>query len=172
MEIIIVDDASTDGTSKMVKKLFPEVNLITNPSKLLVSKCRNLGIKNSYGDYLFLVDDDNILDENTIRDLIITFDTPTRIGLVGPVAFYHKDRKRIWCAGGKLNPPFFVQTHILLNRSLDDLQGKKIIEVDYVPNAFMIKKEVLKQVGTFENLFPIMWEEADFALRVKKWGTR
>ena len=62
MEIIIVDDASTDGTPKMVKKLFPEVNLITNTYELFPSKCRNLGIKNSHGDYLFLVDDDNILD--------------------------------------------------------------------------------------------------------------
>lgn len=170
MEIIIVDDASTDGTPKMVKKLFPEVNLITNTFELFPSKCRNLGIKNSHGDYLFLVDDDNVLDENTIRELVMTFDTPTRTGLVGPVAFYNRERERIWCAGGKINAPFFVPTHILRNRGLDDLRGKKIIEVDYVPNAFMIKKEVLNHVGLFENLLPIGWEEADFALRVKKNG--
>ena len=170
IEIIIVDDASTDSTTKIVKQLFPEVKIITNTNNLLVSKCRNIGIKNSKGDYLFLVDDDNILDKNTVRNLLVTFDAPTRIGLVGPVTYYNKEKKRIWCAGGKTNAPFFVSTHILLNCVEDDLQGKKIIEVDYVPNAFMIKKDIFKQVGLFENLLPIMWEDVDFALRVKKNG--
>ncbi len=170
IEIIIVDDASTDGTPRMVKKLFPEVNLIINTHELFPSKCRNIGIKNSHGDYIFLVDDDNILDENIIRDLVMTFDTSIRIGIVGPVAFYNKEQNRIWCAGAKLNAPFFLPTNHLQNRGLDDLQGKKIIEVDYVPNAFMITKELVKQIGLFEKSLPLGWEDVDFALRVKKNG--
>jgi GT2 family glycosyltransferase len=170
IEVIIVDDASTDGTTGMVKKFFPEVNLIINTHELFPSKCRNIGLEKSHGDYLFLVDDDNILDENTIRDLVMTFDTPTRIGIVGPVAFYNKEQNIIWCAGGKINAPLFFPTHVFRNRSFEDLRGKKKIEVDYVPNAFMIKKEVLDHSGLFESLFPIGWEEVNFALRVKKNG--
>jgi GT2 family glycosyltransferase len=152
-----VDDASTDGTFETVKEQFPEIKVLRNNVEQFPSACRNIGIKNSQGSYIFFVDDDNVLDKNTIRELVEIFTKYKEVGLAGPLAFYYKEPRKIWFAGGKFNPPMFIIRSIW--------QGD-------VPNAFMIKREITKFVGFFDERFPIGFEEADFALRIQKKGYR
>ena len=170
IEVIVIDDASTDNTREVVNELFPDIILLHNSIEKLPSTCRNLGIKNSSADYLLLVDDDNILDENTLKDLISILTSHNQIGLVGPVSYYDQEREKIWCAGGKINAPLFVTTHVFQNHRFDDLHGTKIIEVDYVPNAFMVKKEIFTDLQFFDTDLPLGWEEIDLALRIRKKG--
>lgn len=170
IEIIVVDDASTDGTFKVIRKLFPQIKMLRNNVELFPSACRNLGIRNSMGNYIFLIDDDNVLDENTINELIKVFTKHKNVGLAGPIAFYYTNSKKIFCAGGELNSPMFFPTHIGQGSSSGNFSARRLIECDYVPNAFMINKTVIDDVGLFDERFCIAWEEADFAVRIKKRG--
>ncbi len=58
MEIIVVDNASTDGSPDMIKEKFPHVKLINNKENLGFAKANNIGIKQASGNYLALVNSD------------------------------------------------------------------------------------------------------------------
>ena len=168
IEIVVVDDASTDKTFETVKETFPEIKILRNNMELFPSACRNLGIKNSQGEYIFLVDDDNVLDENAPGELVKVFAKYNDVGIVGPIMYYYKNPKKVWCAGARLYPPIFIPTHISQAVNRQNFSEKQLIECDYVPNTFMIKRIMTKQIGFFDETLPIGWEEADFALRIKK----
>ena len=172
LEIIVVDDASTDGTYKEIKKKFPEVKIIRNEKELFPAGSRNVGIKNAKGEYIFLIDDDNIVDKNCILELIKTFKSNQKMGVVAPIMYYLKVPNRIWCAG--IGRSMITSlTKIIGRDEIDNGQYRSLIESKDFPNVFMVKREVIKKVGLFDDrTFPIHYEEADFGERVRRAGYR
>ena len=171
IEIIVIDDASTDGTYEYVKEKFGDLErfkIVRNDKNLLLAGSRNKGISLSKGELLFLIDDDNVLDKKCIENLVKVITLENRIGIVGPVMYYWKDKKRIWWAGTKRN--MTTSRTYFIGRDLP-IPNKEMWETDDFPNAFMIKKEVIEKVGKFdEKLFSIQYDEADFGMRVRLCG--
>ena len=171
IEIIVVNDFPKDTNYKKIEKDFKKVHFIHNNKELLLAGSRNTGIAYSAGDYILLVDDDNVVSPNIIEELLITFQSKKPslpVGIVAPITYYLKEPKRIWCAGIKINK-FSSFTKIIGRDKIDSGQYNELIKSDGFPNAFMIKREVFRNVGLFNsNLFPIHYDEADFAERVNK----
>jgi len=168
LEIIIVDDASTDGTYEYIKRLFPQVKVIRNSKEMLVSESRNIGIRASKGKYVFLIDDDNIVDKNTIKELVEFMEAHPEVGVAGPIMYFLGDPTRIWCAGIKRNY-WITITKLIGFNTRDNGQYKEPYESEDFPNAFIVRREVFEKVGLFNSrLFPIHYEEGDFCQRVKK----
>ncbi|MCK4477840.1 glycosyltransferase [Candidatus Bathyarchaeota archaeon] len=174
IEFIIVDDASTDGTYDAIKTRFPDLKVVRNNSRRMTSGARNIGIKFSRGDYLLFVDHDNVVDRAMISELVNLMERNRNVGLAGPVMYYYSDPKRIWCAGGKLGKPFYISKYILqdsLSQTLGEGTEVQARECEYIPNAFIVRRQVIEEIGFFdERNFPILWEDADFSLRVKHKG--
>jgi len=173
IEIIVVDDASADGTFDTIKKGFPDVKVIRNIKRRLTSGARNVGIECSKGDYLFFVDNDNVIDRRAISELVNFMERNEIVGLAGPIMYYYCEPKEIWCAGGKLRQPLYLPTCMFQHETSETLQIANIstIECDYIPNAFMVRKQIIKEIGLFdEKNFPILFEDADFSLRIKQRG--
>lgn len=173
IEIIVVDDASTDGTVSLIRKRFPDVKVIRNTQRRMTSGARNIGIQCSKGDYLFFIDHDNVIDRQTINELVDFMERNRDVGLSGPVMYYYSAPKKIWCAGGNLRRPLYFTTWMYQHETSESpkIANSYAIECDYVPNAFMVRKQIIKEVGFFdENNFPILWEDADFSLRIKQRG--
>jgi len=170
LEIIVIDDASTDGTHEIIKKMFPQVKIIRNEEEKLLSESRNIGIKASRGEYVFLIDDDNVIDKNTIRDLVNFMEYNPRVGVAAPIMYFLRDPKRVWCAGIKRSYWTTITKYIGFN-TIDAGQFKKPHESDDFPNAFMVRREVFEKVGLFNSkLFPIHYDEGDFCQRVRRSG--
>lgn len=170
LEIIVVDDASNDGTPEEIAKLFPNVKIIVNKKERLLAACRNIGILNAKGDLIFLLDDDNVLASSTIKELARVLVSDKRIGIVGPIMYYYRDPKRIWCAGIKRNHLTTVTT-VVGRDHLDFGRFKNAQESEDFPNAFMIRKSVFRQIGLFaEDYFPIHYDESDFCERARNAG--
>ncbi|RLE89226.1 MAG: glycosyltransferase family 2 protein [Thermoprotei archaeon] len=168
--IIVVDDASTDGTYECINRLFPQVKVICNEEEKLVAESRNIGIRASKGKYIFIIDDDNVVDKNTIKELVEFMEKHPEVGVVGPIMYFLRDPKRIWCAGVKRNYWTTITKFIGFN-TVDDGSLKEPYESEDLPNAFMVRREVFEKVGLFNSrLFPIHYEEADFCQRVRKAG--
>jgi len=173
VEIIVVDDASTDGTFDAIKKGFPDVEVIRNTKRRLTSGARNVGIECSKGDYLFFVDHDNVIDRRAISELVNFMERNEIVGLAGPIMYYYSVPEEIWCAGGKLRRPLYLPTCMFQHETSETLQIANIstIECAYIPNAFMVRKQIIKEIGLFdERNFPILFEDADFSLRIKQGG--
>ena len=170
LEIIVVDDASSNGTYECIKGLFPQVRVIRSDEEKLLAESRNLGIRASRGKYIFIIDDDNIVAKNIIRELVEFMEKHPEVGVAGPIMYFLKDPKRIWCAGIRRSYWTTITEFIGFN-TVDNGLLREPYESEDFPNAFMIRREVFKKVGLFNSkLFPIHYDEGDFCQRVRKAG--
>lgn len=172
-EIIIVDNASMDNTTNIVKEYsnkFTNIKYIKNDKNDFPAKGRNLGARYAKGRYLFFIDDDGVATNNSIRELVEVLENDEKVGLVAPIILYWNSYV-IWCAGG-YNDLFTSLTKYLHN-------GEKIkntnipkhpYEIDHMPHAFMARKECFDMVGGFYEKYLIMYEESELAIRIKKLG--
>ena len=84
LEIIVVSNASTDGTPEMVEAQFPQVKLIRNRENLGFAKGNNLGVKASQGKYVCLLNSDIKLLDGCLDGLVDYLEQHPRVGMIGP----------------------------------------------------------------------------------------
>jgi len=175
-EIIIVDNASTDGTKEKVKKHFPDVKLVALEKNTGVTGGRNTGIKASskHCNYIFFFDHDMVADDRMLEELVKVAENNKNIGIVTPKIYYWKDphsdrqgRKRIWAAGTGMN----LWTGQVLFRGGEDVgQYDKVEEVQVAPAAMLVKKEVIDKIGGFDDRYFATYEDTEFCFRAREVG--
>ncbi len=169
LEVIVVDDASTDGTSEEIKRAFPLISRVRNDKEQLLARSRNIGILNCSGDLIFFIDDDNLVAENTVSELVNAMHRVTALGVAGPMMYYFGAPSRVWC--GRVKRNYVTSRTSFPERDLQHVNIDRITESDEFPNAFMTRKKVLEKVGLFDEVnFPIHNDEGDFCNRVRRAG--
>jgi GT2 family glycosyltransferase len=179
-EIIVVDNASADGSAEAVAAYYPKVRLIRNPENVGFSRANNIGIKASRGDYLAFVNSDVEVLPGCIDALVDFFETDPRVGMVGP-KLVGKDRRLQRSARGF--PTLWNQFCRAL--ALDKLVPSKIFSgyamtywghrtcetVDILQGSFMlVKRAALEEVGFWDEEFFIYGEDVDLCRRFRKGG--
>jgi GT2 family glycosyltransferase len=171
LEIIVVDDASFDGTCEEVRKAYPWIKYIRHKREELVAKSLNDGITASSNEFILVCDDDNIVEKNMIQILVKTMLLDDRIGVAGPVTYYF-DRPNIIQYAGCNYGVFTRITHYLFLDKIDEgfLRGK-ILEVDAIPNCFMLRKSLAIKVGLIPaRRIPWNGEDGYLQYKIKKIG--
>jgi GT2 family glycosyltransferase len=163
-EVIVLDNASSDHTRTMVKNQYPSVRLIELSNNSFVAASRNLGIKYARGEYLLFIDDDNIIHQQMVEELINIFHSDPRIGMAGPKMYYRNSKNVIWWAGASIN----LLTSRTIYRGLNETdQGQydQVSATEHIPNVFMVKKEVVGDIGEFSEEYKMSYSESDYAMR-------
>ena len=142
-EIIVVDNASSDGTSENVRREFPKVKLITLERNTGVTGGRNSGIDNANKDsrYLLFFDHDMVAYRNMLKNLLNILEKDFSYGIVTPKIFYWKDKKKVWAAGTNIN---LWTGRILFRGGRDKGQFEKVEEVQVAPAAMLVKRKVIE----------------------------
>lgn len=83
LEVIVVDNDSVDGSAEMVRKRFPEVNLIVNAQNLGFGKANNVAIRIARGRFILVLNPDTIVQEDTFEAFIQFMDDHPDAGMVG-----------------------------------------------------------------------------------------
>ena len=169
-EVIVVDDASTDGTEVMIKNEFPYVKYIKHEKPTLVAKSRNDAIEASEGDYIFFVDDDNVVERDTIEKLLNYIEKHEEIGTIAPVTCYYSSPDKVMYAGAVFSK--FMRRTISLYSGFPckSLEGK-VIEVDVFANSYMFRKEAIKKAGLIPwRRIPWNGEDGYLQYKIKKLG--
>ena len=83
-EIIVVDNASTDGSIEMVKKAWPSVILVENSENIGFARANNIGIRQSAGRYVCLINSDVVILKDCIQNLVEFMDQHPDVGMAGP----------------------------------------------------------------------------------------
>lgn len=157
-EIILVDNSSTStsiGTFAMQEGI--QLIDITGKENLGAAGGRNVGVKYSSGEYLFFVDDDMVVDKTSLVDLVTIAESDPSIGVIGPIIYRHDDPEKVW-----FYQPYIVQ-----------YPEKSIVDVPMVvAGALLIKMEVVRRIGLFDENYFFYHEEWDWCFRAKKAGYR
>jgi len=172
LEIIIVDDASTDGTNEVMEKIKRghklKVIYIRNFRERLVSTCKNLGLKKASGKYILFIDDDLVVAPDAIRNLVAYAEKNKSIGIVCPLIYYLNKPDIIWSSGIK------IYRKIALAKCIG--RGKRSgyysspIICDANASIFMVRKECANKVNFNSILFPYINEELDYCLNILNKG--
>ena len=165
LEIIVVDDASKDKTFDEVLREFPMIKIIRNSKRRFISGSRNIGLINSRGKYIFFIDDDNIIEKKTIRNLVEFMEENPYVGIAVPLTFWYSSPNKIW--NDRISDPILPSP--LRRRISGRLETP--IRIERFDNAFLVRRSVFDNCGMFdEKNFPMHLSEADLYLRIKKKG--
>lgn len=168
INIIVIDDYS-DYDINDLKAFFPNLNIIKNSKKKWVSSLRNQGLNECKSEYVFFLDDDNVLDPNCIQNLVTEISHNPKIGLIAPLMYYYKEKDVIWCAG--ISRSYYTSVTKYHLRDTKFFLSKNITFSEDFPNAYLTRTELAKSVGGFDDFyFPIHYEESDFAKKIIKKG--
>lgn len=174
LEVIVVDDCSPDNTGAMIKELFSErVRYIRNETNSFQAVSRNNGAKIATGDYLFFLDDDNIVDKNIFTEIERAFEENPKLGLVAPMAVHMRPGKNnvIWSLGSDFNRWTSQPKDYKPNLPIENLPREiKSYPTTYYPNGFVVPKKVFDEVKGFDEAYVQIFEESDFGWKILEAG--
>ncbi len=171
--VLVVDNASVDGTAEQVRTQFPDVELIVNKDNFRFAGGNNVGIEyalSKNADYILLLNNDTTVDKTFIDELVTTAQSDIQIGMVGPKMYYYTDPNRIWYAGGKIEWWKGWISHKGV-REIDNGQFDQTTETDFVSGCcILVKREVVEKVGMLDPAYYIYGEDVDWCVRASRAG--
>jgi GT2 family glycosyltransferase len=169
-EVIVVDNASTDGSAHEVSQRFPHVTLIKNVENLGFVGGNNIGIDLARGkgaEYIFLLNDDTIVTPDLITELVKIAESAIDIGIVGASVYSYHQPTEVLFKGGNINRWFGTTA------SEDSEPLKAVRQFDYVAGCSMlVKKNVIDKIGLLDSRFFMYFEDTDWCFRARKAGYR
>lgn len=181
-EIIVVDNNSVDGSTKIVKEKFPLVTLIENKENLGFSKANNQGIKISHGEYILILNPDTVVEEDTFRKSLTFMDAHPDAGGLGVKMIDGKGKFLPESKRGLPTPSvafckifglsrLFPKSKIFGRYHLGFLDKDKSHEVDIIAGAFMLlRRKTLDKTGLLDEAFFMYGEDIDLSYRITKAG--
>lgn len=174
LEIIVVDNASTDGSLEALQKVWGDqekVHIIALDDNYGFAKANNIGIRwameQGYSTYVLLNNDTDI-QEDTLERLLKC--SQEHKALVVPKVLYADRPGVIWYAGGKLTPVIWKPVHRGLNRK-DTGQYDREEKCDFANGCcLLMTKEVIEKIGYLDERFFLYYEDTEYSLRARAAG--
>jgi GT2 family glycosyltransferase len=181
-EIIVVDNASIDGSTLMIRQNFPKIIVIESDKNLGFGKANNIASRQAKGKYLLLLNSDCILMNNAIFHFYNYFEIhglKDKIGALGGWLLNEDGNisssfGRFHSVSSILIQHFFAYFRLIRrNISNEHLSNRKneVEKIDYVIGAdLFIRRNVFIELGMFDERFFMFAEENDLQLRMRKRG--
>jgi GT2 family glycosyltransferase len=182
-EIIVVDNASSDGTVQMLRAEFPDTRVVANSQNLGFTRGNNQALALARGRYLFLLNPDTELFPNALANLTAYMDANAsrRVGILGPKLCYgdgslQSSRRRFPALAtafleSTILQQWFPRNRVLTRYYMLDTRDDATQDVDWVNgSAMFVRRELYEQVGGFDEQFFMYSEETDWCYRAKQAG--
>lgn len=173
-EIMIIDNASTDGSVLAVQEGFPQVKLTVNSSNLGFAKAANQAIIESKGRYVLLLNPDTRPLDNAIGKMIEFMEEHPEAGAMGPRLVLPDGRPQPYSFGCDPTLGYLLRRglNLLLHKGcLHDWGTEEIREADWVSGASLIlRRRALEETGLLDENFFLYFEDNDLCLRLRQKG--
>jgi len=176
MEIVVVDNASSDDSVPMLRHEFPTARVIENDRNVGFSRANNQGILASQGHYILLLNSDTIVPQNALNRLVEFMEQHPDVGACGPRLIRPDGKPQEFAFGNDPTLSYLLRRgtcRLFLRRALHDWNTDQIQAVDWVSGAcLLVRRQVIDQVGLLdENIF-MYFEDNDWCLRMRSSGWR
>ena len=168
LEIIVIDNASSDDTPILVPKAYSNVRFVSNKSNLGLAEGRNVGQSIAQGKYLVFLDSDTVVDSEMISNLVHSASNP-KIGIVAPKMYSYFEPKRIWFAGAEFDMVSSRAKNVGVNE-IDDGDYEQATTISHAPTCFLVRTELAELVKGHDRRFFQSYADADFAFRLSDLG--
>ncbi len=183
-EVIVVDNASHDGSAAMVEQEFPEVTLCVSNENLGFARGNNLAYSKSSGSYVLIMNPDIILLEDALKGLVAFSQSHPDAGLTSPKLLNpdHTPQKKYYGRIHTLSAVFFIYTH--LGSLIDSrLLGNRIRKRERYEKygdfkealsftdggagfcCTLVPRRLIEDLGFFDERFPVFFNDGDLAFR-------
>jgi GT2 family glycosyltransferase len=182
-EVIVVDNASSDGTVECIRREFPTVTLIANEQNWGFAGANNEGIQKAEGQYILLLNPDTIVHKTSLDTLICFMDSNPNVGACGPKplnidGMTQASVRRFPTFRGALHRYTILRNLGIFRKSynnwlMKDFGYDKQTDVEQLMGAaLMVRRSAIEQVGMMDERFFMYYEEVDFCYRLKQRGWR
>lgn len=173
LNVIVVDNNSTDDSVAFVEQQFPQTQLIKREENGGYAVALNDGIRAGSllePEYYLVLNNDTLVPPDTLGKLVEVMKGDAKIAIAAPKIIYHDHPERIFSLGDRLYPWLPLPLRIG-RKALDRPEYSKTIEFDYLFGcALLIRTQSLKQVGLFDTSFFMYYEDADLCRRMRDKG--
>jgi GT2 family glycosyltransferase len=166
--VIVVDDSSSPLD---LKSEFPGLDLrhIVSSRRIFISRAKNIGWRAALTDYVYFIDDDNVIAKGTLNLVFEELSSLPKAGAIMPAVLYWKSQNLVWVYA----TPFLNRRGVLnlVGRNLprDSLLEGRLLKTDALPNASLVRRQALYEVGGFDERL-VVNSSLDFAQRLKANG--
>jgi len=182
LEVIVVDNASQDGSPAMVRQEFPQARVIVNPQNLGYGAANNRGIAVASGEFLLILNPDIEALADALPRLVACAQEQPDVGMLGPRMLWpdgatQSSRRRV-----PTLPVLFLEStwlerlaprRLLRHYYRQDQADTAPQDVDWITGAAMLtRRAVVESVGGFDERFFMYSEELDWCRRIKEAGWR
>lgn len=170
--VLVLDNASTDGSVRTIKAEFPEVEIIELAENLGYAGNNNVGIRRALeqgADWVFVLNEDTLLAPDGLVKLVEAGEQDLQVGIVGPMVYHYDEPLVIQSAGGYLSR-YYDGLHYGQNE-VDHGQFSQPRPVTWVSGcAILVRREAIEAQGMLDERFFIYYEETEWCLRLAKAG--
>ena len=170
LHLIIVDNGSQDGSAEMLRGRFPQTTILASDRNLLFAGGMNLGLRHALAmgaDYALVLNNDTVVSREMVKRLVEAATSLPQAGIVAPLI--RRADGRLWSAGSQRRGvcPFPRD----VGRGKRATLPSQPFRVDYVTGcAMLIRHDVLKAIGLFDERYAMYYEDADFCVRAASAG--
>jgi GT2 family glycosyltransferase len=180
-EVIVVDNASSDGSAAMVQAEFPQAVLIANAENLGYARGNNQAMERAQGEYLLLLNPDTEVFPDTLNCALAFLAAHPEVGAIGAKQLFPDGRVQPSVRGFPTPANLLWEVSGLARlfpRALGGYRMRaftydRIAEVDQPMATFlMARRAVVEQVGLMDEAFPLFFNDVDWCYRIKQAGWR
>ncbi len=175
LHLMVVDNASTDGTAAALAADYPHVELIALPENRRFAGGNNAGLARALergDDAVMLVNNDVLADPGLVERLLLALEQTPGAGAAAPLIYHAAPSDVVWYAGGRCVPWLAHTSHAGI-RQRDRGQWRSLADTGYLTGCCLLAmREVWQQVGMLDERYHIYAEDADWSLRARAAGYR
>jgi len=179
-DVIVVDNASTDGSAEMIKNEFPQVNLIESPKNLGYAKANNLAMRRSEKKYFFLLNSDTQVHENIVGPILEHMESNPDVGMAGCRLLLPNNERQVGDSGYEPSLSTAFNFSFYLSRLFpryfrgifhNDNRTRDVVDVDWVSGAaLLVRRKAAEEAGLLAEDFFMYAEDIEWGCRMKRSG--
>jgi len=167
--VIVLDNASTDGSVERIRGRFPEVEIMKLGENLGFAGGNNAGIRAALergAEYVWLLNNDTTVAPETLRAMVEKAEADPKVGAVGSAIYSAAEPERLQAWGGGY-------VNFLLGRSRHYLRPVPDERIGFLTAAsLLLRRSALESLGLHDDRFFMYWEDADYCFRLRSAGWR